>query len=59
MSFTGAGADAGAGESVRGGEDERRGGEDDRDGGLLMCEGSNTMLSADTEGEVATGADEV
>jgi hypothetical protein len=36
VSFAGAGADAGAGVSVRGGEDERRGGEDDRDGGLLM-----------------------
>jgi hypothetical protein len=36
VSFVGAGADAGAGVSMRGGEDERRGGEDERDGALLM-----------------------
>lgn len=35
------------------------GGDDDRDGTLLRCDGSKTMLRADTEGEVVTGADDV
>ena len=34
-------------------------GDDDRDGTLLRFDGSNTMLRADTEGEVVTGADDV
>ena len=50
VSLTDKGADTGA---------VACGGDDDRDGTLLRYDGSKTMLRADTEGEVVTGADDV
>ena len=50
MLLTGTGTDTGAGACE---------GEDDREGTLLRDDGSNTIVRADTEGDVVTGADNV